>query len=170
MKNSRFETLFLCTGNSCRSIIAEALLQRHGLGDFIAYSAGSQPRGQVNPLALKILEENNHPLDGFRSKSWDEFANNSEIDLDFVITVCDNAANETCPAWPGQPMTAHWGIEDPDRPDLSEDEQIRLMKKIYWELDSRIKLLVALPLDKLDKLSLQQQLHDIGKHKETESA
>lgn len=162
MKNGRFETLFLCTGNSCRSIIAEALLQRHGPGGFIAYSAGSQPRGLVNPLASRILMENNHPIDGFHSKSWDEFAHNPEVDLDFVITVCDNAANEPCPTWPGQPMTAHWGIEDPDRPDLSEVEQLRLMKKIYWELDSRIKLLVALPLDKLDKLSVQRQLQDIG--------
>lgn len=168
MKNSQFETLFLCTGNSCRSIIAEALLQRHGLGDFIAYSAGSQPKGQVNPMALKILRENNHPTEGFRSKSWDEFAKDSDVELDFVITVCDNAANETCPAWPGQPMTAHWGIEDPDRPDLPEAEQSKLIKKAYWALDSRIKLLVALPLDKLDKLSLQQKLHDIGETRKAE--
>lgn len=162
MKNGRFETLFLCTGNSCRSVMAEALLERHGLGDFIAYSAGSQPRGQVNPLALQILQQNNHKIDHFRSKSWDEFTGKQEYDLDFVITVCNNAANETCPVWPGQPMTAHWGIEDPDRPDLSEDEQMQLMKKTYWELDRRIKLLTSLPLDKLDRLSLQQQVRDIG--------
>ena len=170
MKNSRFETLFLCTGNSCRSIVAEALLKRHGLGDFLAYSAGSHPRGKVNPLALQILEENNHSLDGLRSKSWDEIAKDPKMDLDFVITVCDSAANETCPTWPGQPMTAHWGIEDPDRPDLPEREQQRLMKKTYWELDSRIKLLVALPLDKLDVLSLQHKLNKIGQSDKTEIA
>ncbi len=170
MNNGRFETLFLCTGNSCRSIMAEALLQRHGLGDFITYSAGSKPRGRVNPLALQILQENNHPTNDLRSKSWDEIVTLPDLELDFVITVCDNAANETCPVWPGQPMTAHWDIEDPDRPDLPADAQTRLMKKTYWELDSRIKLLTALPLDKLDALSLQQKINDIGEEQETDSA
>ncbi len=170
MNNGRFETLFLCTGNSCRSIMAEALLQRQGLGDFVVYSAGSRPRGQVNPLALRILQENNHPTSDLRSKSWNEIAALPGIDLDFVITVCDNAANEPCPVWPGQPMTAHWDIEDPDRPDMPDDMQIRLMKKTYWELDSRIKLLTALPLDKLDALSLQQKINNIGKQHETAPA
>ena len=170
MKNSRFETLFLCTGNSCRSIMAEALLQRHGLGNFIAYSAGSQPRGTVNPLALRVLQENNHPIEGLSSKSWDAFTNKDKYDLDFVITVCDRAANETCPVWPGQPVTAHWGIEDPDRPDLPDNEQRKMMKNTYWELDSRIKLLTALPLDKLDNLSLQEKLREIGEHTEITTA
>lgn len=150
--------------------MAEALLQRHGLGDFVAYSAGSQPRGTVNPLALRILQENHHPIEGLSSKSWDAFANKDKYDLDFVITVCDRAANETCPVWPGQPMTAHWGIEDPDRPDLPDNEQRKLMKNTYWELDSRIKLLTALPLDKLDNLSLQEKLREIGEHAEITTA
>ena len=165
MKNGKFEVLFLCTGNSARSILAEAILQRHGLGDFDAYSAGSMPKGQVNPLALKILELHHHPISGFRSKSWDEFAGDNAPELDFVFTVCDRAANETCPIWPGQPMTAHWGIEDPDQPNLPELQQLELMKRAYWELDHRIKIFTSLPLDKLDGLSLQKKLDDIGQSK-----
>lgn len=161
MKDNKFETLFLCTGNSCRSIMAEAILQRHGLRDFLAFSAGSHPKGRVNPLAIQVLEKNNHPTDKLQSKSWDEFAGDN-YDLDFVITVCDNAAGETCPIWPGQPMTAHWGFEDPDRPDLDEEQQLHLMDKIYWEIDFRIKLLTSLPIDKLDSMSLKEKLGEIG--------
>ena len=145
--------------------MAEAILQRRGLGDFDAYSAGSMPKGQVNPLALKVLEHHHHPVIGFRSKSWDEFAGDDAPELDFVFTVCDRAANETCPIWPGQPMSAHWGIEDPDRPDLPEEQQLELMKRAYWELDHRIKIFTSLPLDKLDRLSLQKRLDDIGTSK-----
>lgn len=161
MKDNRLETLFLCTGNSCRSIIAEAILQRHGLDNFLAFSAGSQPKGRVNPLAIEILQKHNHPIDNFRSKSWDTFTSD-EFDLDIVITVCDNAAGEVCPVWPGQPMTAHWSFADPDRPDLTEAEQQHLMEKIYLEIDFRVKLLTALPIDTLDSLSLKDKLREIG--------
>ncbi len=160
MKEGKFEVLFLCTGNSARSIMAEAILQRRGLGDFVAYSAGSHPKGKVNPLAIKVLKINHHDIEHLSSKSWDVFGD--EIDFDFVITVCRNAANESCPVWPGNPMSAHWGIEDPDQPELSEAEQFELMKKAYWELDYRIKTFTSLPLEKLDQLSLQSQLDKIG--------
>lgn len=162
MKNNKFETLFLCTGNSCRSVMAEALLQRHGRGDFLSFSAGSQPKGKVNPLALTVMEKNNHPTDSLRSKSWDEFTS-EEYDLDIVITVCDNAAGEVCPIWPGQPMTAHWSFADPDRPDLDNEQQLQLMEKTYWEIDFRIKLLTSLPIDKLDSMSLKDKLDEIGR-------
>jgi len=155
--------LFLCTGNSARSIFAEASLQRWGLGKFNAYSAGSMPKGRVNPLAAELLERNNYDVSKFRSKSWDEFAGADAPRLDFVFTVCDNAANEVCPIWPGQPISAHWGVNDPDRPDLPVEQQRQLMKRAYMELDHRIRIFTALPLDKLEDMSLQRQLDEIGK-------
>ncbi len=155
--------LFLCTGNSARSIFAQASLQRWGLGKFNAYSAGSMPKGRVHPLAAELLERNNYDTSLFRSKSWEEFSVKEAPALDFVFTVCDRAANEVCPIWPGQPMTAHWGINDPDQPDLSVDQQRQLMKKAYMELDHRIRIFTALPIEKLEKLSLQKHLDDIGK-------
>lgn len=163
MKDKILNVLFLCTGNSARSILAEALLQRWGLGKFKSYSAGSMPKGRVNPLALELLRKNNYRTDMFRSKSWEEFSGKGAPELDFVFTVCDKAARETCPVWPGQPMTAHWGIADPDHPELPEDEQRRLINKAYWELDHRIKIFASLPIDKLDRLSLQRHLDEIGK-------
>jgi arsenate reductase len=155
--------LFLCTGNSARSILAEAALSRWGRGKFNAYSAGSMPKGQVNPLTLELLQHSGFDVSGYRSKSWDEFTGNDAPKMDFVFTVCDNAANEVCPIWPGQPMTAHWGVEDPDRPDLPLEERRRLFARVFRELDQRIKLFTALPLNKLERFSLQKELDQIGK-------
>lgn len=163
MSKDKFNVLFLCTGNSARSIMAEALLQRWGSERFNAYSAGSLPRGKVNPLAIEILQKNNFKTDGFRSKSWDEFAQEDAPEFDFIFTVCDRAANETCPIWPGQPMSAHWGIEDPDQPELDIEVQRRLFEKAYRELDNRLKIFINLPIDTIDKLSLQKKLDEIGK-------
>jgi len=162
MQDRRFNVLFLCTGNSARSIIAEALLNYWGKGRFQAFSAGSQPRGEVHPLALEILRRNRIPMDNPRSKSWEEFATLDAPPLDFVFTVCDNAAREICPVWPGQPMTAHWGIQDPASVHGTEDEQLRAFNKAFCGLDARVKIFTSLPLDKLDKLALQRQLDGIG--------
>ena len=162
MSDQKLNVLFLCTGNSARSIMAEALLQRWGLGRFGSYSAGSMPKGRVNPFALEVLQSNNFVTENFRSKSWNEFTKEDAPKMDFVFTVCDNAANEVCPVWPGQPLSAHWGIEDPDQPELSEDEQRRLFLRAYLEMDYRIKIFTSLPLEKLDKLSLQNKLDEIG--------
>jgi len=155
--------LFLCTGNSARSIMAEALLQRWGKGRFRAFSAGSSPKGRVHPLALELLRKQHFNTDHCRSKSWEEFAGADAPALDLVFTVCDRAAREACPVWPGQPITAHWGVADPDRPDLDEQSQRRLFKKAFLELDHRIRIFTSLPLEKLDALSLQRRLDDIGK-------
>jgi arsenate reductase len=161
--SNRYNVLFLCTGNSARSIMAEALLQRWGMGRFQGFSAGSHPKGCVHPFALRVLRMNNFMTDDFRSKSWDEFARPGAPSLDFVFTVCDQAAQEACPVWPGQPMTAHWGIQNPDRSDLPEQEQWELFRRAYWELDNRIKIFCSLPIDKLDAIALQKQLDAIGR-------
>jgi arsenate reductase len=166
MPERRFNVLFLCTGNSARSIIAEALLNYWGKGRFQAFSAGSQPKGEVHPLALEILRRNRIPLNEARSKSWNEFATPDAPPLDFVFTVCDNAAREVCPVWPGQPMTAHWGIQDPAAVDGTEEEMIRAFNKTFRELDARLKIFTSLRLDMLDKLALQRQLDDIGQVRE----
>ena len=160
-----YNVLFLCTGNSARSIMAEALVNNLavGQGKFRGFSAGSYPKGQPHPLALKLLQENRLPTDGLRSKSWDEFAQPDAPRLDFVFTVCDQAAAEPCPLWPGQPMTAHWGVPDPAAVEGTDDQKWRAFKDAFHQLKRRIDLLAALPLDKLSGLSLQQQLHDIGR-------
>lgn len=163
MNQPHMNVLFLCTGNSARSILAEAALSRWGQGKFNAYSAGSMPKGQVNPLTLELLQKSGFDVSGYRSKSWDEFSGADAPKMDFVFTVCDNAANEICPIWPGQPMTAHWGVEDPDRPDLPLEQRRRLFASVFRQLDQRIKLFTALPLDKLERFSLQKQLDEIGK-------
>ena len=163
MPEKIFNVLFLCTGNSARSILAEALLRRLGRGRFQSYSGGSAPKGRVNPFAIELLVLNNFSAEEFRSKSWDEFSGPNAPLMDFVFTVCDRAANETCPAWPGQPMTAHWGVADPDRPDLAEAEQRRLFMRTYTELDSRIKIFTSLPLEGLERIALQEQLDQIGR-------
>ena len=163
MAKESFNVLFLCTGNSARSIMAEAILKRWGLGKFKAFSAGSYPKGKVNPLALELLKTNNFNPAEYRSKSWNEFAAEDAPGMDFVFTVCDKAAREVCPVWPGQPMTAHWGIADPDRPDLPIEEQRRLFKKAYVELDYRIKIFTSLPFAKLEKFTLQKKLDEIGR-------
>jgi protein-tyrosine-phosphatase len=155
-----YNVLFLCTGNSARSILAEAILNQRGLGRFRAYSAGSFPKGEVHPAAVSLLRELDHDVSGFRSKSWDEFSGAGAPPLDFVFTVCDNAAGEVCPIWPGQPMTAHWGIEDPAAIDGEGQEQA--FWNAYQQLQRRIQLFLALPLEDIDELSLQNRLKDIG--------
>jgi arsenate reductase (thioredoxin) len=164
-----FNVLFLCTGNSARSILAEAILAREGLGKFNAYSAGSQPKGTVHPFALDLLKKMNHPTEHLRSKSWDEFAAPGAPELDFVFTVCDNAASETCPIWPGQPMTAHWGIPDPAAAEGTEVERRLAFADAYRLMSNRISIFVNLPLQSLDRLSLQKRLTELGS-KQPESA
>lgn len=159
MKN----VLFLCTGNSARSIIAEAILNHDARGQFRAFSAGSHPSGTVNPLVLEFLLSQRIPTDGARSKSWDEFARPDSPPLDFVFTVCDSAAGEVCPAWPGQPMTAHWGVDDPAAFMHDPEKAKQVIREVFHLLRQRISLFISLPLHKLDKLSLQNKLQDIGK-------
>lgn len=161
MSEKVFNVLFLCTGNSARSIIAESVLNQLGKGRFKAYSAGSMPAGMVNPHVLDILQRNRISTEGIRSKSWDEFASADAPKLDFVITVCDNAAGEVCPVWPGQPMTAHWGLEDPAAV-ADEEEQKRAVSNAFMQLNRRIGIFVNLPIDKLARHSLQKELDDIG--------
>lgn len=158
-----FNVLFLCTGNSARSIMAEAILRQIGAGRFNAFSAGSRPAGKVNPLAIELLQANRMPVDGLRSKNWDEFAQPDAPPLDFVLTVCDNAAGEVCPIWPGQPMTAHWGVPDPAAVEGTTDEKRKAFADACRLLLNRIRLFTSLPLATLDRLSLQQQLGQIGK-------
>jgi protein-tyrosine-phosphatase len=155
--------LFLCTGNSARSIMAEAILNRLGAGKFHGYSAGSHPTGKVNPRALNLLRKINYDVSKFRSKSWDEFASPGAPKLDFVFTVCDDAANEVCPIWPGQPMTAHWGLPDPAKAEGTEAEKAFAFDDCYRMLNQRISIFVNLPLEQLSKLSLQRHLDEIGK-------
>lgn len=162
MSDTPMHVLFLCTGNSARSILAESMLNAMGQGRFKAYSAGSHPAGQVHPLALELLAKNRLPVAGLRSKSWDEFAQPGAPALDFVFTVCDNAAGEICPAWPGQPMTAHWGVPDPAVVAGDEETRRKAFFTAYNQLHNRISLFVNLPLAKLDRLSLQQRLREIG--------
>jgi protein-tyrosine-phosphatase len=154
--------LFLCTGNSARSIIAEVVLNRLGRGKFRAFSAGSQPAGKVNPNALRVLQLAHYDLTGLRSKSWEEFAAPGSPKLDFVFTVCDNAAKEVCPIWPGQPMTAHWGVPDPAKVEGTEAEQNFAFSDTLRMLTNRIGIFVSLPFEKLSKLSLQKKLDEIG--------
>ena len=154
--------LFLCTGNSARSIMAESILNRLGAGKFRAFSAGSHPTGKVNPLTLNILRKTNYDVSKLRSKSWDEFAAPGAPKLDFVFTVCDDAANEVCPIWPGQPMTAHWGLPDPAKAQGGEAERNLAFADTMRMLTQRIGIFVNLPFDKLSKLSLQKQLDEIG--------
>ena len=157
-----YNALFLCTGNSARSILAEVLLNRLGRGRFRAFSAGSHPRGHVHPFTLRLLEELRESTEGLRSKSWDEFANPGSPELDFVFTVCSKAAGEECPVWPGQPVTAHWGIDDPAAAEGSELERLRAFRRAYNELQTRIRLFTSLRLELLDRLALQRELTKIG--------
>ena len=158
-----YNVLFLCTGNSARSIIAESILNRVGRGRFNAYSAGSHPTGRVNPHAFTLLKRLNYPTDGLRSKSWSEFAPPSPIELDFVFTVCDNAAGEVCPVWPGQPMTAHWGVPDPAAVTGSEAEIAAAFNDTHRMLNNRLSIFVSLPIASLNAMSLQKRLDDIGR-------
>jgi arsenate reductase (thioredoxin) len=158
-----YNVLFLCTGNSARSIIAEAILNKAGHGRFHAYSAGSYPKGAVNPRTLRLLQELGYDASGFRSKSWDEFAKPGAPEFDFVFTVCDEAAAETCPVWPGQPMTAHWGVPDPAAATGTTAEIALAFKDTYRMLNQRIGVFVELPIRSLDRLTLQHRLRDIGR-------
>jgi len=162
MTERRYNVLFLCTGNSARSIMAEALLNYWGKGRFQAFSAGSHPKGEVHPLAVQVLRRTHLKTDGLRSKNWDEFAPPDAPPLDFVFTVCDHAAKEVCPIWPGQPMTAHWGIADPAAAEGTDEEKERAFNVAYRELDARIKIFSSLRLESLDRMSLQRQLDSIG--------
>jgi arsenate reductase (thioredoxin) len=158
----RYNVLFLCTGNSARSIMAEAILKRKGVPRFMAYSAGSHPAGAVHPEAVKQIEAAHLPTDGLRSKSWDEFAQPGAPHLDFVFTVCDNAAKEVCPIWPGQPMTAHWGIPDPAAVKGTPDEVARAFRDAFLTLDRRISIFLSLPLATLDRLAIKKEIDRIG--------
>jgi arsenate reductase len=158
--------LFLCTHNSARSVLAEVLLNKMGQGRFRAYSAGSHPSGRINPFALELLERNRLPTEGLRSKSWDEFAVSGAPPLDFVFTVCDQAAGEVCPIWPGQPMSAHWGIEDPAAVQGTDDEKRKAFFRAYNQLQNRLSIFVSLPLEKLDRLALKRKLDEIGRLRE----
>ena len=157
-----FDVLFLCTGNSARSILAESILRKDGAGRFRAFSAGSHPKGVVNPFALKVLESLNYPTDGMRSKSWEEFAVPGAPEMDFVFTVCDSAAGEACPVWPGQPMTAHWGIEDPAAVEGTDIEKETAFVLAARYLKNRISVFVNLPLKSLDKMTIAAQVREIG--------
>ena len=163
MSDPTYNVLFLCTGNSARSILAEAILNSLGRGRFRAFSAGSKPKGQVHPLAIAQLQTVKLPTNGFRSKSWAEFERPDAPQLDFVFTVCDNAAKEVCPTWPGQPMTAHWGIPDPAAVEGTEEEQRKAFLTAFMQLQTRISLFLALPLASLDRMSLHQKISEIGK-------
>ena len=161
----RLNVLFLCTGNSARSIMAEAILNREGRGKFRAFSAGSQPTGKVNPLAINLLRKLNYEVWTLRSKSWDEFATPDAPALDFVFTVCDDAASEVCPIWPGQPMSAHWGLPDPAKATGNDAERGLAFDDCYRMLNQRISIFVSLPIENLSKLSLQHHLDEIGRQR-----
>lgn len=163
MSDQIYNVLFLCTGNSARSILAEAILTRAGQGRFRAFSAGSQPKGEVHPYALDLLKHLNHDTAFARSKNWEEFAQPDAPVMDFVFTVCDSAAAETCPVWPGQPMTAHWGVPDPAAVEGTEAEKRLAFADAYRMLNNRISIFVSLPLKSLDRLTLQGQLRQIGR-------
>jgi protein-tyrosine-phosphatase len=163
MSERVYNVLFLCTANTARSILAESILNKDGQGRFRAFSAGSQPKGTINPFAVKVLESFGYPTDGMRSKAWDEFAKPDAPVMDFVFTVCDNAAGETCPLWPGQPMTAHWGIEDPAAVQGTDIQKEAAFVAAFRYLKNRISLLTALPIANLDQIALGTKLRDIGR-------
>ena len=168
MSDQVFNVLFLCTGNSARSIIGEAILNRVGAGRFRAFSAGSHPKGEVHPYTLQLLQGLNHDTSFARSKSWDEFAAPGAPQMDFVFTVCDDAAEEACPVWPGQPMTAHWGVPDPAAVEGTEAERHFAFADTYRMLNNRISIFTSLPLSSLDRLALQKRLDQIGRVRSTD--
>jgi arsenate reductase len=166
LQDRQFKVLVLCTGNSARSILGEALFNVLGKGRFIAYSAGSKPAGRVNPFALELLQQQGYSTEGLRSKNWDEFAAPGAPEFDFIFTVCDNAAGETCPFWPGRPASAHWGIPDPAAVTGDDDAKRAAFRKAYDQLSRRIELFMSLPIDNLDKLTLKEKLAEIGRIKD----
>jgi arsenate reductase len=167
MSEARYNILFLCTGNSARSILAEAIMNRAGRGRFVAWSAGSDPKGQVHPQALRLLESLHYPIAGLRSKSWDEFESPDAPQFDFIVTVCDNAAGEVCPIWPGKPVRSHWGIPDPAAVEGSPTEVGLAFTEAYRQLSNRIQLFLALPIEKLDSLSVKRRMDEIGQTSDT---
>lgn len=170
MTEQIYNVLFLCTGNSARSVLAESILRKDGRGRFQAFSAGSQPKGEINPFAIKVLESLDYPTDGLRSKSWQEFAVAGAPVMDFVFTVCDSAAGESCPVWPGQPMTAHWGIEDPASVEGTDIQKEAAFVRAFRYMKTRISLFTALPLSSIDKMVLGTKLRDIGQGEGTTSS
>lgn len=167
MSEHIYNVLFLCTGNSARSIIAESVLNKLGQGRFHAYSAGSFPKGEVHPAAIRVLEKNVYPIEGARSKGWEEFSGEGAPVMDFIFTVCDNAAGEVCPIWAGHPMTAHWGIEDPAAVEDSEEAQARAFNAALVHLKTRISLFLALPLASIERMALHKRLTEIGESEGT---
>jgi arsenate reductase (thioredoxin) len=163
MSKSTYNVLFLCTGNSARSILSEVILNSLGKGRFKAFSAGSFPTGKVNPFAIELLAQKGLPTDGLRSKSWDEFSGPDAPQMDFIFTVCDKAAGEQCPYWPGHPASAHWGFDDPAAVTGSDAEKRKAFERTFIEISARIRLFLALPLETIDRMSLQNELHAIGK-------
>jgi arsenate reductase (thioredoxin) len=163
MNQRPYNVLFLCTGNSARSILAEVLINRWGAGKFVGHSAGRFPKGEVNPLTLRFLQQVGLPTEGLRSKSWDEFARPGAPLLDFVLTVCDQAAGEVCPVWPGQPVTAHWGVQDPAAAEGTDEEKLAVFNKVFRELESRIKIFCSLPLASLDRVRIKAHVDEIGR-------
>jgi arsenate reductase len=163
MNHRPYNVLFLCTGNSARSILAEVLINRWGAGKFVGYSAGSYPKGEVNPLTLQFLQQLGLPTDGLRSKSWDEFAVAGAPPLDYVFTVCDEAAGEVCPVWPGQPITAHWGVQDPAAAEGTDAAKLAVFNKVFRELEARIKIFCSLPLASLDRVRIKERVDEIGR-------
>ena len=163
MSEKAFNVLFLCTGNSARSILGESLVDYWGKGRFRGFSAGSQPQSAVHPLAIRLLDHLDLPTEGLRSKNWEEFAADDAPKMDFVFTVCDNAGRETCPVWPGQPVTAHWGVPDPAAVAGSEEIRMQAFRKAFSQLENRIKIFVSLPFESLDRLRLQAELDKIGR-------
>jgi arsenate reductase len=163
MPEQVYNVLFLCTGNSARSIFGESLIQHWGQGRFRGFSAGSQPKGEVNPMALELLQRLDLPAENLRSKSWNEFAEPDAPQMDFVFTVCDKAAAEQCPVWPGQPMTAYWGVADPAVAEGDEHERMLAFRRALAELENRIKIFVSLPLESLEGMKLQHELEEIGR-------
>lgn len=166
MTDKTYNILVLCTGNSARSIMAEALFNTLGKGRFKAYSAGSHPTGKVNPFAVEILQKLNYPTDSIRSKSWDEFAKADAPQMDFIFTVCDNAAGEVCPVWPGQPLTAHWGFEDPAAAQGTDEDKRKAFEKIFHQIKNRVNLFSSLSLSELDRLAIKQEMDKLGQIKD----
>jgi arsenate reductase len=166
LQDKRYNVLVLCTGNSARSILGEAIFNKLGKSKFIAHSAGSKPAGRVNPFALELLEQQGFVTEDLRSKGWDEFAVPGAPEIDFVFTVCDNAAGETCPVWPGRPATAHWGIPDPAAVEGNDATRRAAFRKAYDQLSRRIQLFMSLPIEKLDKMTLKEKLAEIGRIKD----
>jgi arsenate reductase len=165
-----YNVLFLCTGNSARSVMAECAMQRWGQGKFKGYSAGSHPKGEVHPMTLRLLERLNYRTGSLRSKSWDEFARQGGPPLDFVFTVCDQAAGEVCPVWPGQPMSAHWGVDDPAAYVGDDEQTYRRFRNVYGQLENRIKIFASLPIRSLDRLTLQKRIEEIGRERKDSAA